>query len=291
MYLQDIQANETNGRSQTTWSGEVVLNNHYTIPVTDELVVSACTNVTMANGVRIYVEGRITVEGTTSCPVYFDYAGGGDHMGIQFNSSSNNRGSKIDNASIIHSTYGITVYSSNPVLSNVSIFDPDDVGVDLFNSATPVIRNLLIEEAGQDWSFPTYWRYGIGLSIGAGSAPNVDGLVVNDAITRGLNIWGNSGGLIRNVTLSNITGSTLAQAAGIWVQDSVPLIEHTVVDRSDHGVIVRHIDDGITTRAVMRDLDIRNSMYKAMVLDKEDKTNYTNYPERDYRRFTNQWYG
>ena len=68
-------------------------------------------------------------------------------MGIQFNSSSNNRGSKIDNASIIHSTYGITVYSSNPVLSNVSIFDPDDVGVDLFNSATPVIRNLLIEEA------------------------------------------------------------------------------------------------------------------------------------------------
>ena len=277
IYLQDIQANETNGRSQTTWSGEVVLNNHYTIPVTDELVVSACTNVTMANGVRIYVEGRITVEGTTSCPVYFDYAGGGDHMGIQFNSSSNNRGSKIDNASIIHSTYGITVYSSNPVLSNVSIFDPDDVGVDLFNSATPVIRNLLIEEAGQDWSFPTYWRYGIGLSIGAGSAPNVDGLVVNDAITRGLNIWGNSGGLIRNVTLSNITGSTLAQAAGIWVQDSVPLIEHTVVDRSDHGVIVRHIDDGITTRAVMRDLDIRNSMYKAMVLDKEDKTNYTNY--------------
>ena len=64
IYLQDIQANETNGRSQTTWSGEVVLNNHYTIPVTDELVVSACTNVTMANGVRIYVEGRITVEGT-----------------------------------------------------------------------------------------------------------------------------------------------------------------------------------------------------------------------------------
>ena len=275
--LEDTKSNEANGRSQTTWSGNVVLNNHYTVSVTDELVVSACTNVTMSNGVRIYVEGRITVEGTTSCPVYFDHTGGGDHMGIQFNSSSNGRGSKIDNASIIHSTYGITIYGSNPILSNVTIWDPDDVGVDLFNSATPVIRNLTVEEAGQDWSFPAYWRYGIGLSIGAGSAPNIDGLTVNNAVTRGLNIWGNSGGLIRNVTLTNISGATLAQAAGIWVQDSVPLIEHVLVDRADHGIIVRHIDDGIVTRAVMRDLDIRNSMYKALILDKEDKTNYTNY--------------
>ena len=275
--LEDTKSNEVNGRSQTTWSGNVVLNNHYTVSVTDELVVSACTNVTMSNGVRIYVEGRITVEGTASCPVYFDHTGGGDHMGIQFNSSSNGRGSKIDNASIIHSTYGITIYASNPILSNVTIWDPDDVGVDLFNSATPVIRNLTVEEAGQDWSFPAYWRYGIGLSIGAGSAPNIDGLTVNNAVTRGLNIWGNSGGLIRNVTLTNISGATLAQAAGIWVQDSVPLIEHVLVDRADHGIIVRHIDDGIVTRAVMRDLDIRNSMYKALILDKEDKTNYTNY--------------
>ena len=275
--LESAHVSETNGRSQTTWSGSVVLNNDYTVPVTDELVVSACTNVTMSNGVRIYVEGRITVEGTSTCPVYFDHAGGGDHMGIQFNSSSNGRGSKIDNTSIIHSTYGITIYGSNPSLSNVTIWDPDDVGVDLFNSATPVIRNLTIEEAGQDWAFPVYWRYGIGLSIGAGSAPNIDGLVVNDAVTRGLNIWGNSGGLIRNITLTNISGSTLAQAAGVWVQDSVPLIEHAVVNRADHGIIVRHIDDGIITRAVMRDLDIRNSMYKALILDKEDKTNYTNY--------------
>ena len=277
LMLENTHVSETNGRSQTTWSGTVVLNNDYTVPVTDELVVSACTNVTMSNGVRIYVEGRITVEGTSNCPVYFDYAGGGDHMGIQFNSSSNGRGSKIDNASIIHSTYGITIYGSNPSLSNVTIWDPDDVGVDLFNSATPVIRNLTIEEAGQDWAFPVYWRYGIGISIGAGSAPNIDGLVVNDAVTRGLNIWGNSGGLIRNITMTNISGSTLAQAAGVWVQDSVPLIEHAVVNRADHGIIVRHIDDGIITRAVMRDLDIRNSMYKALILDKEDKTNYTNY--------------
>ncbi len=161
MLLVDTETSDTSGRAQTTWSGSVVLNNHYTIPVTDELVISPCTNVTMSNGVRIYVEGRITVEGTSTCPVYFDYSGGGDHMGIQFNSSSNGRGSKIDNASIIHATYGITVYGSDPYLANVTIWNPDDVGVDLFNSATPTIRNLVIDEAGQDWNFPNYWRYGI----------------------------------------------------------------------------------------------------------------------------------
>ena len=130
LLLENSQSSDTSGRAQTIWSGQVTLNNHYTIPVTDELVIEECTNVTMSNDVRIYVEGRITVEGTANCPVYFDYAGGGDHMGIQFNSSSNGRGSRIDNASIIHSTYGITVYGSNPYLANVTVFDPDDVGVD-----------------------------------------------------------------------------------------------------------------------------------------------------------------
>ncbi|MDP7373989.1 MAG: right-handed parallel beta-helix repeat-containing protein, partial [Candidatus Poseidoniaceae archaeon] len=277
LLLENSVKSGTSARSQTIWSGQVILNSDYTISVTDELVIEECTNITMSNDVRIYVEGRLTVEGTSICPVYFDYAGGGDHMGIQFNASSNGRGSKIDNASIIHSTYGITVYGSDPYLANVTVFDPDDVGVDLFSSATPTIRNLVIDEAGQDWSFPIYWRYGIGLSIGAGSAPNIDGLTVTDAVTRGLNVWGNSGGLIRNLSFTNITGATLAQSAGIWVEDSVPLIEGAVVNRADHGAIIRHIDDSKTTRAVMRDLEIHNSMYKGLVLDKEDKTNYTNY--------------
>ena len=62
LMLENSNTNNTSGRSQTTWSGEVTLNNHYTIPVTDELVIAACTNVTMSNDVRIFVEGRIIVE-------------------------------------------------------------------------------------------------------------------------------------------------------------------------------------------------------------------------------------
>ncbi len=43
------------------------------------------------------------------------------------------------------------------------------------------------------------------LSIGASSAPVVTGLRVNDAITRGINVWGGSGGLIRDVDIHNIS--------------------------------------------------------------------------------------
>ena len=89
------------------------------------------------------------------------------------------------------------------------------------------------------------------LSIGASSAPNIDRVTINDVVTRGLNIWGNSGGIIRNVSIANVTGATLAQAAGVWVEDSVPLIEHIDIDKSDHGLIVRHMDDGSITRAVI----------------------------------------
>ncbi|MGY8755278.1 MAG: right-handed parallel beta-helix repeat-containing protein [Candidatus Poseidoniales archaeon] len=265
------------GRAQTTWSGAQSITSDYTVAVTDELVITACTNVTIANGARIYVEGRLTIEGTNNCPVYFDSDGGQDHMGIVFNSTSNGRGSKIDNLSIVHSVYGITIYSSDPYLGNVSIYDPDDVGIDLFTGATPIIRDLLIAEAGKDWTFPSYWRYGIGLSIGDGSAPNVDGVVMTDITTRGLNFWGNSGGVYRNISIQGVNGATLAVAAGVWIEDSRPLIEFLEVNKSDHGVFIRHTDDGLRTRAVMRDVAIKNSMYKALVIDKADHLNYTNY--------------
>ena len=272
-----ISSAEVAGRAQTTWSGTVVLTSDYYIPVTDELVISSCTNVTMDSGVRIVVEGRITVEGTSNCPVYLDYLGNGDHMGIVFNSTSNGRGSQIDNLTIVHSVYGITVYGSDPVISNLTVFNPDDVGVDLFSGATPTIRNLIVNEAGQDWVFPQYWRYGIGLSVGSGSAPNVDGVILDGLVTRGINYWHNSGGVIRNITITNVSGATLATAAGIWVEDSVPLIEHVSIDRADHGVLVQHTNDTLRTRAVIRDVSISNSMYKGLYIDKTDHTNYTNY--------------
>ena len=46
-----------------------------------------------------------------------------DHMGIQFNSTSNGRGSRIDNASFVHATYGITIYNSDPYIANVTLWN------------------------------------------------------------------------------------------------------------------------------------------------------------------------
>ena len=49
------------------------------------------------------------------------------------------------------------------------------------------------------------------------------------------------------------------------------MIEKITVDRADHGAIIRHIDDGQITRAVMRDLEIKNSMYKGLYWIKKTK--------------------
>ena len=139
----------------------------------------------------MYVEGRLTILGEETAPVVMmSGISTQSHEGLQFNNTSNNIGSVIRNLTIDNSDFGVTIYGSNPLLDNLTILDPDYVGVDLFSSATPVIKNLHVDEAGQDLhGFSTTWRYGIGLSVGASSAPVITGLHVNDAITRGINVW------------------------------------------------------------------------------------------------------
>ena len=173
----------------------------------------------------------------------------GLHYGIQFNQSSYGRGSIIDNLSIVNSMYGVTIYGSNPALNNVTVVNPSRVAVDLFSSANPTIRDLVVDQAGRGFSYAD-WRYGIGLSVGAGSAPVVERAVLSD-MRIGLNIWGDSGGIFSGVTIDNVTAEgALAISAGVWVEDSRPLITNVSVDKSDYGMLIRHIDDGGYTRAV-----------------------------------------
>ncbi|MEC8142282.1 MAG: hypothetical protein VX071_02185, partial [Candidatus Thermoplasmatota archaeon] len=182
--------------------------------------------------------------------------------------------------------YGLTLYGSNPILNNVTIFNPDRVGIDMFGSSSPVIRDLHVEQAGRNIPFQNDWRYGIGLSVGDGSTPIVQGAYFTDHLLRGLNLWGASGGLYRDIVMDNISGSVLGEAAGVWVEDSVPLFEDLRIDKSDTGIIVRHIDDSGYTRAVFRDVDISNSMYRGVYLDKNNHTNYTNYETADFTNLT-----
>ena len=102
---------DTGARAQTIWSGTQVLTSDYVIDVADELVIQACTTVSFDGGTRIYVDGRLTIEGTTSCPVVFQASttATSGHDGIQFNASSNSRGSVVQNLTIQNAVYGVTI--------------------------------------------------------------------------------------------------------------------------------------------------------------------------------------
>ena len=272
------ETTEVSARAVTTWSGNIWLNSSYTVSVTDELVISACTQVWMDGGTRIYIDGRLTVLGTQACPAKLHSQGQGDHWGISFNSSSNGRGSVVENLTVNNAIYGITIFGSNPKMNNVTIKNADDVGIDIYDGAAPFINDLIIDEAGQDYiATPTYWRYGIGMSVGNLSTPIVNRVEMNTLVTSGLNFWGNAGGLFNNVTVRNVTGAINAISVGVWVMDSRPLIQDLHVEKCDSGVYVRHNDDSVVTRAVMRRVIIEDSMYRGLKIDKYDGTNYTNY--------------
>ena len=74
----------TSARAQTTWSGVIELTDSYTVNVTDELIITPCTVVKLPNAARLFVDGRIIVQGDTSCRVTLDRVSNGLHYGIQF---------------------------------------------------------------------------------------------------------------------------------------------------------------------------------------------------------------
>ena len=192
----------------------------------------------MDENIRIYVDGRLTIEGTSACPVSFSANGAGDHEGIQFNSSSTGRGSVIDNVTIEDSLYGITMFGGNPLIHNLTIVNPDRVAIDMFNNAAPQIYDLFVDQSGRNVPWQSDWRFGLGVSVGAGSTPIIIGAHFSDILTRGINVWGASGGIFRDITMDNVTGSSWVMVAGVWVEDSVPLLTDISIDKSDNGIVI-----------------------------------------------------
>ena len=264
-------------KSTTVWSGTVTLTGGFTVDSGDVLVIQAGTTVRIDPNERIWVNGRINVLGTNDSPVVFESSGADDHEGLQFNFSSLGMNSVMDNLTIKDAIYGLTIFHSDPTVNNLTIINADRVAVDLFSHSSPIFNHLSIQGGGQDiHGSSTSWRYGLGLSIGDGSAPIVRNLSIDGAMTRGLNIWGGSGGLIFNSSISNISGATLAASAGIWVEDSVPLISESLVSRSDNGVIVRHQSPGITTRPTFEGLVVEDSQYRGVLVEQYNHSNYAN---------------
>ena len=156
-------------------------------------------------------------------------SGSGQHNGLQFNSSSSGRGSLVQHLVIEDAIYGVTVYGADPVLENITVVNPSRVGVDLFSGASPRISDLTVDRAGRELPSQTDWRYGLGLSVGSGSTPIVERATLTDMLTRAVNVWGGSGGLFNDLTINNITGSSWVMVAGVWVEDSQPLLTNITI--------------------------------------------------------------
>ena len=141
-----VPSNSVASSSKTTtiWSGTVNLVDGYTVESGDILIVEQGTTINLGDDEDILVAGRITIQGTNLSPVILNSILG-DHDGIIFNSSSNSLGSKIDNLTISNSEYGITIYGSDPIINNLRVENADLVAIDIFDSASPRINDLVIE--------------------------------------------------------------------------------------------------------------------------------------------------
>ena len=272
------ESSSTEGRATTTWSGVMTLTSDYTVAAGDTLIIDAGATIQFDDGIRLYVEGELDVAGTSTSPATITRSGDAvAHEGIQFNATSRGRGSVINFLNIEHSEWAITIYDSNPTLNDVYIENPDYVGIDMFNNANPTIQRLTIQDGGQDVaSSSVNNRYGIGLSIGANSNPLVLGATFDNLTTRGINMWGDSSGFLRDLVISNIsavgTGGWLS--AGVWIEDSVALFDTVSVDRSDTGIWVQHINQSMNTRPTFWDTTVTNSMYRGVFVEQTNRSNF-----------------
>ena len=76
------------------------------------------------------------------------------------------------------------------------------------------------------------------------------------------------------MSISSVSGATLAVSTGIWVEDSVILIKDSETDYSDNGVYVRHISEGFTTRPTLENVTISNSKYRGMMVEQYNRSKW-----------------
>ena len=276
--LESTDKTDTSARATTTWAGTMTLTSDYTVAAGDTLVIDAGATISFADNVRLYVEGELDVDGTSTSPATITRSSNAiAHEGIQFNATSRGRGSVINHLNIQHAEWGITIYNSNPTLNDVRIENPDYVGIDMFDNANPTIQRLSVQDGGQDVaSSSTNNRYGIGLSIGASSNPLVLGASFDNLTTRAVNMWGDSSGFLRDLEISNISaiGNSGWLSAGIWVEDSVALFDNVTIDRSDNGIWVQHISETVSTRPTFWDTTVTNSMYRGVYVEQFNRSNF-----------------
>ena len=154
-YCLPVAANAANSKSTTVWSGTVLLPDGYLVGAQDILIIQEGTTIRLGSDESLTIDGRVMIEGTENDPIILESILG-KHDGIRFNQSSQGLGSSIENLTITDAEFGITIYGSNPQLTDVTVENADRVAVDLFDGATPTINNLRsMEEVKMSTAPPT----------------------------------------------------------------------------------------------------------------------------------------
>ena len=76
------------------------------------------------------------------------------------------------------------------------------------------------------------------------------------------------------MSITNISGATIAVSTGIWIEDSVILIKDSRLNYSDNGVYVRHISEGFTTRPTLENITISNSKYRGIMVEQYNRSKW-----------------
>ncbi len=248
-----------------------------------ELRISAGTTIHLGPGARVTIAGRLLAEGTTAQPIRIISADSqalpGGHLGLSFNSTSVGNGNLLRNVSIDGAEYGLTLFSSDVEVDNLTLSNIQRVAIDMLNGASLTGRSVNIREVGQSFtpSASWDWYYGIGITSGNQTSLHLEQVNMENLSLRGLNMWGGMTGVIEGLTIQNVSGNQNAGKACIWIEGGSATVRDFELNGCQTGVDVFHINHKPVLLTV-EDGEINDADYVGIIVRRDDKTNFTRAP-------------
>ena len=268
------------------WSGVVYLNvsdSEQHIDASTELRISAGTTIHLGPGSRVTIAGRLLAEGTVAQPIRIisadSQAPPGEHLGVSFNSTSAGNGNLLRNVSIDGAEYGLTLFSSDAEVDNLTLSNIQRVAIDMLNGASLTGRSIDIREIGRSFtpSNSWDWYYGIGITSGNLTSVNLKQVSMENLSLRGLNMWGGMSGVIEGLTIQNVSGNPNAGKACIWIEGGSATVRNFELNGCQTGVDVFHLNYKPVLLTV-EDGEINDADYAGVIVRRDDKTNFTRAP-------------
>ena len=117
------------------WSGNVIMNQSFTVNSGTTLRILPVTNISFAIGASLNVNGVLNAQGTSSQPITFTRSGSSGNWGSIVLSGSGANGSTINYANIQNGTQIDITSASNITISNCHITDNSNIGINVYSSS------------------------------------------------------------------------------------------------------------------------------------------------------------